>query len=106
MQLALADTPDERQVEYVCRKTDEYGYGGRVTVGHVTQLSLVPPGRFSDIARRLADAGVAVTILPSTDLFLMGRAQSHSWQRGVVTASEILACGGHCSIATNNVRHP
>jgi cytosine/creatinine deaminase len=47
-----------------------------------------------------------VTILPSTDLSLMGRAQSHAKHRGVVTAAEILACGGNCSIATNNVLNP
>ena len=106
MHLDLADTIDGMQVEYVCRKTDEYRYGGRVTVGHVTQLSLLPPERFGAIARRLADAGVAVTILPATDLFLTGRLQSHAKHRGVVTATEILACGGNCSIATNNVLNP
>jgi len=106
MHLDLADTTDGMQVEYVCRKTEEHRYGGRVTVGHVTQLSLLPPERFGAIARRLADAGVAVTILPATDLFLTGRAQSHAKPRGVVTAAEILAYGGNCSIATNNVLNP
>jgi cytosine/creatinine deaminase len=106
MHLDLAETPDNMQVEYVCRKTDEYGYGGRVTVGHVTQLSLVPPVRFTEIARRMASAGVAATILPATDLFLMGRAQSHAKPRGVVSAEELLAHGVNCSIATNNVLNP
>jgi hypothetical protein len=32
----------------------------------------VEPVRFAAIARRLADAGVAVTVLPSTDLYLTG----------------------------------
>ncbi|HEX3538494.1 MAG TPA: amidohydrolase family protein [Stellaceae bacterium] len=106
MHLDLADTTDGMQVEYVCRKTEEFGYGGRVTVGHVTQMSLLPPERFGEIARRLADAGVAVTVLPATDLFLMGRAHTHARPRGVVAATEILACGGNCSIATNNVLNP
>lgn len=106
MHLDLADRIDGMQVEYVCRKTDEYGYGGRVTVGHVTQLSLVPPERFAEIARRLADAGVAATILPATDLFLMGRAYTHAKPRGVVSAIELLEHGANCSISTNNVLNP
>ena len=32
------------QAEYVCRKTEEYGWGGRVAIGHVTQLSLLAAG--------------------------------------------------------------
>jgi cytosine deaminase len=44
----------------VCRQTESLRYGGRVAVGHVTKLSAVPPGELASIARRLADAGVAV----------------------------------------------
>ena len=46
MHLDLAETTDGMQVEYVCRKTEEFGWGGRVAVGHVTQMSLLPPDRF------------------------------------------------------------
>jgi cytosine deaminase len=106
MHLDLADTPEGMQTEYVCRKTEQYGYGGRVTVGHVTQLSLVPPSRFAEIARRLADVGVAVTILPATDLFLMGRRHDHAKPRGVVPAQDLLDYGVNCSISTNNVLNP
>src|ERR1700726_2360950 len=87
MHLDLADTSDGMQVEYVCRKTEEFGWGGRVAVGHVTQMSLLPPDRFGAIAAQLARAGVAVTILPSTDLHLMGRSHDHAAPRGVVPAA-------------------
>ena len=106
MHLDLADTPDGMQVEYVCRKTEEYGWGGRVAVGHMTQLSLLPPDRAAAITRSLADAGVAVTILPSTDLHLMGRTHDHAVPRGVVTAEPLRAAGVTCSISTNNVLNP
>ncbi len=43
LHLDLSESLDDMQIEYVCRKTEECGYGGRVTVGHVTQLSLLPP---------------------------------------------------------------
>ena len=106
MHLDLGSTPDEMQTEYVCDRTAEYGWGGRVAIGHVTRLSTVERPRFDAIARRLADAGVAVTVLPSTDLYLTGRHQDHSVMRGVVPAHHLLAAGVNCSIATNNVLNP
>jgi cytosine/creatinine deaminase len=106
MHLDLADTTDGMQVEYVCRKTEEFGWGGRVAVGHVTQMSLLPPERFGAIAAQLASAGVAVTILPSTDLHLMGRSHDHAVPRGVVPAEPLRKAGVTCSISTNNVLNP
>jgi len=106
MHLDLADTTDGMQIEYVCRKTEEFGWGGRVAVGHVTQMSLLPPDRFGAIAARLASAGVAVTILPSTDLHLMGRSHDHAVPRGVVPAEPLRKAGVTCSISTNNVLNP
>ncbi len=106
MHLDMGDTPEGMQVEYVCRKTEEFGWGGRVAVGHVTQMSLVPPARFAALAATLAGAGVAVTVLPATDLYLMGRTHNHSVPRGVVVAEPLRAAGVTCSIATNNVLNP
>jgi cytosine/creatinine deaminase len=106
MHLDLADSTDGMQIEYVCRKTEEYGWGGRVAVGHVTQLSLVDKPRFDSIAAQLARAGVAVTVLPSTDLYLMGRGQDHAVPRGVVRAEPLRKAGVTCSISTNNVLNP
>ncbi len=106
MHLDLADMPEGMQTDYVCRKTEEYGWGGRVAIGHVTQLSLLPPARVADLAATLARAGVAVTILPATDLYLMGRGHTHAIPRGVVAAEPLRIAGVTCSVATNNVLNP
>jgi cytosine/creatinine deaminase len=106
MHLDLGETTDGMQIEYVCRKTEEYSWGGRVAVGHATQMSLLPPDRFRAIATKLANAGVAVTILPSTDLHLMGRSHDHAIPRGVVAAGPLREAGVTCSISTNNVLNP
>jgi cytosine deaminase len=106
MHLDLAETTDGMQIEYVCRKTEEFGWGGRVAVGHVTQMSLLPPDRFKAIATRLANAGVAVTVLPSTDLHLMGRRHDYGVPRGVVPLEPLREAGVTCSISTNNVLNP
>ena len=93
-------------IDEVCRQTAAHRYGGRVAVGHVTKLSALAPARLTDVARRLADAGVAVTVLPATDLFLMGREHPHSVPRGVAPAHHLRNHGVICSLATNNVLNP
>jgi len=106
MHLDLAETTEGMQAEYVCRKTEEHGWGGRVAIGHATQMSLLPPADLAALTARLAGAGVAVTVLPSTDLYLMGRGHSHAVPRGVVKAEGLRAAGVTCSISTNNVLNP
>jgi cytosine deaminase len=77
-----------------------------VVVGHLAKLSLLPPAEFERIARSLADAGIAVTVLPATDLFLMGRDQEHSVRRGVADANLIVDNGANCSLSSNNILNP
>jgi cytosine deaminase len=103
MHLDLAETTEGMQIEYVCQKTRQLGLGGRVTVGHVTQLSLLEPDELERIAVLVADAGVAVTALPATDLFLMGRLTTRSKPRGVAPLEVLRRHGVTCSVATNNV---
>jgi len=90
----------------VCRLTEKTGWGGRVAIGHVTKLSALPPADFEAAARRLADAGVAVTVLPTTDLFLTGRDHAFNVPRGVTPAHRLRAWGVNANISTNNVLNP
>lgn len=101
--LDLADGPEGMLLEEVCRRTVEAGLEGRVTVGHVTQLSFVEPEEHDDLCDLVAASGVAVTVLPATDLYLMGRAATASKPRGVLPLSPLQDRGVACSIATNNV---
>ncbi len=86
--------------------TERYGRGGRVVVGHMAKLSLLPPAEVAALARRLADAGIGVTVLPATDLYLMGRDQDHAVRRGVADANLLTAHGVTCSLSSNNVLNP
>jgi cytosine deaminase len=98
--------PSWMHLDEVCRQTDAHHWGGRVAIGHVTKLSAIAPPRLAEIGARLAAAGVAVTVLPATDLFLMGRAHDHHVPRGVAPAHRLLGHGVTCSLATNNVLNP
>ena len=85
LHLDFGPTTDEMTIEHVCRRTDEHGWGGRVAVGHVTRFAQLARPAFATLSQRLADAGVAVTVLPATDLFLMHREHEadYSVPRGV-----------------------
>ena len=106
MHLDFGPDPDALDLLYVCELTDKFGYGGRVAIGHVTKLSGAPAELFAKAAKRLADAGVALTVLPSTDLYLMGRHMEHSVMRGVTATHKLLHQGVNCSLSTNNVLNP
>jgi cytosine/creatinine deaminase len=104
--LDFALDPTHLDLVEVCRLADATGWGGRVTIGHVTKLSAMPKADFEAAAKRLADAGVAVTVLPSTDLFLTGRDAEFNVPRGVTAAHRLRALGVNANISTNNVLNP
>jgi cytosine/creatinine deaminase len=106
MHLDVGNTPDAMNIHLVRELTDRYRRGGRVVVGHMAKLSLLPPVEVAALARSLADTGIAVTVLPATDLFLMGRDQDHSVRRGVADANLLVEHGVNCSLSTNNVLNP
>jgi cytosine/creatinine deaminase len=98
--------PSWMHLDDVCRQTERRGWGGRVAAGHVTKLSAVAADQLALIGRRLAGAGVALTTLPATDLFLMGAEYSHNVPRGVAPIHRLIGAGVVCSLATNNVLNP
>jgi cytosine deaminase len=104
--LDVGPTADHLHVHQVCELTEKYRRGGRVVVGHMAKLSTMPPDRLGPLARRMADVGVAVTVLPATDLYLMGRDQDHNVRRGVADANLLVSHGVNCSLSTNNVLNP
>ena len=106
MHIDSGHDPASLDSHLVAELTERFGLGGRVAIGHATKLAALPPSRQKTIARRLADVGVAVTVLPSTDLFVLGRHQDHNVPRCVADANLFAEQGCNCSISTNNVLNP
>ncbi len=104
--LDVGNTPEAMNIHLVCELTEQYRRGGRVVVGHMAKLSTMPPHRAAVLARRLSDLGMGVTVLPATDLYLMGRDQDHNVRRGVADANFLVERGVNCSLSTNNVLNP
>jgi cytosine deaminase len=106
MHLDVGAAPEDMDIHLVCELTERHRLGGRVTVGHATKLSTMPIADLKALARRIADAGVAVTVLPATDLFVMGRDREFNVPRGLADANLLVEHGVNCSLSTNNVLNP
>lgn len=99
-------TTHDLAIFLVCDLTDQFGWGGRVAIGHGNKYSCLPPAELEALGRRLADSGVAVAVLPATDLYTSGRHLDYNVIRGVADANALVARGANCSISTNNVMNP
>jgi cytosine deaminase len=106
MHIDSGHDPASLDTHLVADLTERAGLGGRVAMGHATKISALPPAEQKKIARRLADVGIAVTVLPATDLFVLARHQDHNVPRCVADANLFVQEGCNCSISTNNVLNP
>lgn len=106
MHLDSGNTPDDMDIYQVCDLTEKYGLGGRVAVGHGCKYSTMPIADLTVLAKRIAGAGVAVTVLPATDLFMQGRDQECNVRRGLADVNLLCDHGVNCSISSNNILNP
>lgn len=106
MHIDSGHDPASLDTHLVAELTEAYKLGGRVAMGHMTKIAGLPPPKQRDIARRLADVGVAVTVLPSTDLFVLARHADHNVPRCVADANLFTENGCNCSISSNNILNP
>lgn len=98
--------PTWRHLDEIARQTIAFGWENRVTIGHVTKLSALKPDALQAAIDLMKTAGIALTVLPATDLYLMGRGVDHLVPRGVAPAQTFLKAGVCCTVATNNVLNP
>ena len=98
--------PDNAILPEIIAQTRARGFEGRVSVGHVTKLAAMEPERVATLATELAEAGVAVTILPPTDLYLTGRDATRLRPRGMAPGGVLAAAGVTVSLSNNNILNP
>ena len=99
------DEPQHLHARYIAAETVRRGWQGRVALGHMSEMAALPPDEQDALARELARAGVAVIVLPATDLYLMGRKDVRSPRRGLAPVKRLLAAGVTVAAATNNVKN-
>jgi cytosine deaminase len=106
MHVDSGPTAEHLDTLLVCDLAEKYKWGGRVAVGHVGKLSTMPFKDLDKVARRMADTGVAATVLTATDLYLGGRHTDHNVPRNVLDLNFLTERGVTCSVASNNILNP
>ena len=106
MHIDSGHDPASLDLHLVAELTQKHKLGNRVAMGHVTKVAGLPVDRQKEIARKLADAGVAVTALPATDLFVLARHVEYNVPRCVTDLNLFTEQGCNCSISSNNILNP
>ena len=81
----------------IAAQTQARGFFGKVSVGHVTKLAAMPSSELDRLGELLAKAGIAVTALPATDLFILG---------AIAPLMRLRQLGVAVTLATNNILNP
>jgi len=87
--------------------TSRYNMAGRVLCGHACSLSIRPEAEVSRVLDAAAEAGIALTVLPNTNLWLQDSKQNATpRQRGFAPIHELQAAGVPVLFGTDNVADP
>ncbi len=100
------DEPEHLHITTIVEETLRRGWQGRVVVGHLTELAALAPQQQDRIIAGLVEARIGVISLPATDLYLMGRRDTHNIRRGLTPIRRLLAAGVPVALSTNNVQNP
>jgi cytosine/creatinine deaminase len=88
------------------RRVEEFGLGGRATASHCVSLGQQDPDRARQVARALAGAGVALLVLPQTNLGLQGRGLATRVPRALAPVGLLEAAGVLVAAGGDNWRDP
>lgn len=99
--------PDARALDAIIAETRRRSFGGRVLCGHACSLSIRTAKDVTRTAEAAADAGVALTIQPTANLYLQDMAPDRMpRRRGLAPAQELRAAGMRVMLGTDNVCDP
>jgi cytosine deaminase len=102
------ETTDPRvlDVRHLARMAVDRGLGGTVTASHCVSLGVQPSEVQELVAAELAAAGVAVVVLPQTNLYLQARNHRVAPPRGLTAVRALLDAGVTVAAGADNVRDP
>jgi cytosine deaminase len=99
--------PEARGFDVIAELTRRSGMAGRVLCGHACSLSVLPEDELPRSLEAAAEAGVALTVMPTTNLHLQDMQAGRSpRRRGLAPLQEARAAGLPICLATDNVRDP
>lgn len=99
--------PEARGLDVIADLTARAGMGGRVLCGHACSLSVLPEDGLRRSLARAGEAGLALTVMPTTNLHLQDMAPGRTpRRRGLAPMHEARAAGVAVCLAADNVRDP
>jgi cytosine deaminase len=101
-----ADDPAMLTSDYIAEQTIARGMQGRVSLGHLCMLDVLPPARRGRLIERLCEAQIHVISLPATELHMKGRTDATRTWRGITRIAELRAAGVNVAVSTNNIVNP
>ena len=101
-----ADDPAMLTSDYIAEQTIARGMQGRVSLGHLCTLDVLPPDHRARVVDRLREAAIHVVSLPATELHVKGRVDARRTWRGITRIGELRDAGVNVSVSTNNVVNP
>lgn len=96
--------PDLNGLETIADIALELGHQGPILCGHAVSLATRAPQDVARISDKLARAGIAVAMLPTTNLYLQGRNNGTPTARGLTLAHELRRAGVPMVLGADNVR--
>lgn len=91
----------------IVKLTAQYKMAGRVLCGHACSLAIRPETEVARVLDKAAAAGVALTVLPTTNLHLQDIQPGRSpRQRGLAPMQELRAAGIDVLLGADNVADP
>lgn len=97
--------PEATGLDLIIAEATKRRTGSRVLCGHACSLSIRPDA--PRVIDAMAKAGVALTVMPTTNLYLQDMTPGRSPRlRGLAPAQELRAAGVPVLLGTDNVRDP
>ena len=104
------NNPNERDTEILIQKTIEHGYQGRVTAVHALSTAAQPKKYRTELYKKMADVGMAVSVNPSAALGMKQLEQySAPIHNSIANVPEMLEAGLVVGIGVDDVHdfyHP
>jgi cytosine deaminase len=104
LHLDFSDDPGRSLLGLVAERVHAHAMAGRVTIGHVTTLAAMAPEAQARALDLLAAAGIALVVLPATDLYLAGHGEPGT--RSLAPIARARRAGVRVAIANNNLHNP
>lgn len=93
--------------DHIVALTNEFKRHGRVLCGHACSLSIRPKDEVIRIIAQTAEAGVALSVMPTTNLWLQDHQSGRTpRQRGLAPLQEMRAAGVDVLLGADNVADP